>query len=127
LDEVATYAFEFDIIEKFSEFVVTLNFFFDGLTTLPYSLRERVFSSLQENKGNYVFSYEVFRDFDISFPLAEFESDLLSMLSIAHSQFHPNSWTFTKALQILCNQLGFTPASNTFMYLYQLKHDAKVD
>jgi len=55
------------------------------LTTLPYSLSKRVFPISQKNEGNYVIFYEYFRDYYISFPLTDFESDLLLLFSVVPS------------------------------------------
>jgi len=71
--------------------------------------------------------YEYFRDFDISFSLSEFESDLLSIMSVTQSQLHPNGWSFVKAFEIVCEHLYLILTPNMFMYFYLMKHKAKID
>lgn len=43
--------------------------FTDGLIILPYSSNDRVFFRPSEKEDNFIFVYEYFRDFGISFPL----------------------------------------------------------
>lgn len=73
--------------------------------------------------GTYV--YKFFQDFDVSFPLSVFKADVMSTISVAPSQLHPNSWGFTKGFEIMCEHLGLTRTPNMFKYFYHLKHGAK--
>ena len=57
------------------------------------------------------------------FPLSPFECRVLTAMNV--SPF-PNSWAFFKAFQVFCTYLHIRPSFNTFMYFYQIKHNAEV-
>lgn len=60
LDEVAFYAFEFMIVTRVVKLTTTFNFCCDGLTTLPCSLNQKVFSWPGEKEDNFVYIYKYF-------------------------------------------------------------------
>jgi len=46
---------------------------------------------------------------------------MLTLMNIAPSQLHPNSWTFLKCFELLYVHLGFEPSTNVFTHFYQMK------
>jgi len=88
---VTSYASKTISSEKFVNLMVTFKFCPKGITVLPCSLRGRVFSRTGEKKDNFVFIYEFFSDFDISFPLIDFEHVLLFVLFVAPNPLYPDS------------------------------------
>ncbi|QCD83739.1 hypothetical protein DEO72_LG2g4086 [Vigna unguiculata] len=124
---MAFYAFEFVDDTRVVELKDTFKLCPEGLTALPYSLSDRVFSHLDEKDDNFVFVYVYFRDFDISFPIFDFESGLLIVLSVVLRQLHPNSCGFVKSFKIVCTQLDLTRTLGMFILFYQMSHVSKVD
>jgi len=58
-------------------------------------------------------------------PLSSFEKGVLSILNVALSQLHPNSWAFIRGFHILCTHFGVVPTQNTFLYFFEVKKNPK--
>lgn len=76
LDEVASYASEYQSLVKLSELMPTFKFCPEGFIPLPCSKSGRVFSRLSEEYevGNYV--YEFFWEFNVVSPCLNLRSIL---------------------------------------------------
>jgi len=48
----------------------------------------------------------VFERLGLRLPFNDFEKGLLTLLNVAPTQLHTNSWTFVRAFSILCSGLG---------------------
>jgi len=68
----------------------------------------------------YVYKY-MFKTYYMQLPFSNFECSMLTIMDVAPSQLHPNSWAFLRAFQILCHFLHIRSAVNKFMFFYQLK------
>lgn len=40
-----------------------------------------------------------FKELDVTFPLSDFKSLMLTFMDVAPSQLHPNNWAFLKVFQ----------------------------
>jgi len=77
---------------------------------------------LKPDSYDFTYVYEfLFKEYQINFSLSDFEAGMLTIMNIAPSQLHPNSWAFLKCFEILCGHLGFEPLVSVFMYFYQVK------
>lgn len=123
-DKVAFYDSKFVTEARVVDLMSTFKICSDGLNTLPCFANNRVFFRLGEKEDNFVFIYEYFLKFGVSFALSNFKSGLLFALSIVISQFHPNIRGFVKSFEIVCGHLSLTP--HMFMFFYQMKHGTKV-
>jgi len=84
--------------------------------------RMRVCMKPKLDSYNFIYVYEfLFKEYDIVFPLSDFEAGMLTVMNIAPSQLHPNSWDFLKCFELLCEHLGFEPSINVFTYFYQMR------
>ena len=97
-----------------------------GLGTSPCEVSDRIFHRPAKDGEFFVFACEYFRALGVVFPLSQFECEVLSALSVAPSQLHPNSWGFIKAFEIVCRHLVLTPTANVFRSFHQLKHGERV-
>ena len=97
-----------------------------GLEVQPCEVSDRIFHRPAKDGEFFVFACEYFRSLGVVFPLSQFECEVLSALSVAPSQLHPNSWGFIKAFEIVCRHLGLTPTANVFRSFHQLKHGERV-
>ena len=64
----------------------------------------------------------MFKKVKFRFPFTRFERELLTELDIAPAQFHPNSWAFVRAYQIICAHLGHPASVDVFLYLFEAKN-----
>jgi len=62
------------------------------------------------------------KELDVLFLLSPFESRMLTVMNMAPSQLHPNSWAFLKTFQVLYYYLHISMTIKKIMYFYQLKH-----
>jgi len=125
--EVDTYVFEFTKKQKVEDFVATYDICHESMVEFILAkacgTSNRIYMKHQPNSEDFIFVYEYFsKELDITFPLSIFGAQMLTYMNVAPRQLHPNSWTFVKALQILCSQLDIEPTVNKFTYFYQLKH-----
>jgi len=68
----------------------------------------------------YVYDY-LFKEYNVTFPLTDFEAGMLTLMNIAPSQLHPNYWAFVRCFELLCGHLGLVPSISVFTYFYQIK------
>ena len=74
------------------------------------------------NNYDFIYVYEfLFKEYNISFLLTNFEARMLTTMNIAPSQLHPKSWVFFECFEILCCKLNLEPSINVFMYFYKVK------
>jgi len=77
--------------------------------------------------GQFCFFYVTFfKKVLLRLPLSIFEKKLLTELNVAPAQLHPNSWTFIRAFNILCSQLGISPPVEVFLYFFEAKHTSSM-
>jgi len=75
----------------------------------------------------YVYEYFFLKDFDITFPLSNFDAQILTMMNVALTQLHLNNWAFLKAFQILYGFLLIEPTIKyVHVFFYELKHEAEI-
>ena len=64
----------------------------------------------------YVYDY-MFKEYDMCFPLSDFETGMLRLMNIVPGQLHPNSWAFIRCFELLVTssildlQSTFSPTS----------------
>jgi len=88
----------------------------------PCRARERIY--MKPSPDNYDFTYVydyLFKEYNVTFPLIDFEAGMLTLINIAPSQLHPNSWAFVRCFKLLCGHLGLVPSISVFTYFYQMK------
>ena len=95
--------------------------------TRPCRAHEQVYMKPRLNSHGFIYVYDyLFKEYNITFPLTDFEAGMLNLMNIAPSQLHPNSWAFLRCFELLCDQLGLVPSVNTFTYFYQMKFEKPV-
>jgi len=88
----------------------------------PCKADERVYMKLKLDNYDFTYAYEfLFKEYDISFPLTDFEASILTTVNTTPSPLYPNSWAFLKCFEILCGHLSLEPSKNVFMSFYQVK------
>jgi len=93
----------------------------DYAVARPCREDERLYMKPRPDSYDFTYVYDfLFKEYDITFPLTDFEAGMLTLM-IAPSQLHPNSWTFLKCFELLCEHLGFEPSTNVFTHFYQIK------
>ena len=86
----------------------------------PCAKGEPVCADDQANDGElFFFLYSiVFKRIKLHLPLTGFERALLTEISVAPAQLHPNSWDFMRAFTILCNHFGHPPPPSIDVFLH---------
>jgi len=125
-DEVAKHDFEYNIRGKVTNFVSVFDIYdelvVDYVVARSCKADERVYMKPRLDRYDFVYVYEyLFKEYDITFPLTNFEAGMLSVMNIALSQLYLNSWAFLKCFELLCRHLGFKPSINFFTHFYQMK------
>jgi len=93
----------------------------------PCRTRERMYMRPGPNSYDFIYVYDyMFKEYDMRFPLTNFEVSMLRLMNIAPSQLHPNSWAFIKCFKLLCDQLGLQSSINIFTHFYQMKFGKRV-
>lgn len=88
----------------------------------PCKAYKRVYMKSKLDSYDYNYVYEIlFKEYDITFPLSDFETGMLTMMNIVPSQLHPKTWAFLKCFELLCRHLGFELSINIFTHFYQIK------
>ncbi|KAK7332477.1 hypothetical protein VNO80_29229 [Phaseolus coccineus] len=93
----------------------------------PSTVNEPVCADDRCNDGEpfFFFYATIFKRVKVRLPFTGFERALLTELNVAPAQLHPNSWAFIRAFSILCNNLGFTPSVDVFLYFFEAKSPGK--
>ena len=69
----------------------------------PCGAHERVYMKPRLNSNDFVYVYDyLFKEYNITSPLIDFETGMLNLMNIAPSQLHPNSWAFLLCFELLC-------------------------
>nr|KYP72487.1 hypothetical protein KK1_005076 [Cajanus cajan] len=82
---------------------------------------ERVYMGSSSDPPHFYVYQCLFRDLGVCLPFTQFECDFLNFINSAPCQFHPNSWGFLRAFQVLCSALGIEVSLTVFLHFYQLK------
>lgn len=79
------------------EYISCVDFVVDHVVARPCKAHERVYMKPKPDGYDFIYVYEYsFKEYDITFPLTDFEAGMLTLMNIAPSQLHPNSWAFLK-------------------------------
>ncbi|RDX88960.1 hypothetical protein CR513_29371, partial [Mucuna pruriens] len=62
----------------------------------------------------------------VKLPFTHFERAVLQALNVAPTQLHPNSRTFVRAFELLCEDLGKAPTLGVFFWFFTVKKTDKV-
>jgi len=77
-------------------------------------------------KKPFFFTYStIFKRLKLRLPFTGFERALLTEVSVAPAQLHPNNWAFVRAFSILYNHFGHTPSMDVFLYFFEAKNPGK--
>jgi len=130
-NSVDRHASEHDTRNKVDQFVFVYPSCEDSIVehalARPYKAHERVYMKPRLDSHDFVYVYDyLFKEYNITFSLTDFEADMLNLMNIAPSQLHPNKWAFLRCFELLCDQLGFAPSVNVFIYFYQMKFEKLV-
>jgi len=128
---VDRHASKFDTRTKVDQFVSVYPSCEDSVAehalARPCRAHERVYMKPRLNSHDFIYVYDyLFKEYNITFPLTDFEAGMLNLMNIAPSQLHPNSWAFLRCFELLCDQLGLAPSVNAFIYFYQMKFEKLV-
>jgi len=123
---VDRHAFEFDTRNKVDQFVSVYPSCEDSIVehalARPCKAHKRVYMKPRLNSHDFVYVYDyLFKEYNITFPLTNFEAGMLNLMNIAPSQLHPNIWAFLQCFELLRDQLGLVPSVNAFTYFNQMK------
>jgi len=123
---VDNHASIFDTRDKLDQFVYVYpdceDSVLDYAVAKPCRARERVYMKPRADSYDFSYVYEfMFKEYSMTFPLTDFEAKMLSLMNIAPSQLHPNSWAFLRCFELVCGHLGFEPSFSVFTYFYQMK------
>ena len=91
-EDAKKYASSFRTEAKVHAFLASFALCPPGVEAVPCSASDRIYHRPREGEEEYVFVCDYFRQFRVAFPLSVFECELFSVLSVAPSQLHPNSW-----------------------------------
>jgi len=121
----------FDTRDKLDQFVSVYPILEDSVldyaVAKPCRSWERVYMKPRTDDYDFSYVYEyMFKEYSMTFPLTDFEAGMLSLMNIAPSQLHPNSWAFLRCFELVCSHLGFEPSLSVFTYFYQMKIDKLV-
>jgi len=61
----------------------------------------------------------------VRLPFSRFERELVTEISVAPAQLHPNSWAFIKAFGILWGYFGQPPSVDIFLHFFEVKKQGK--
>jgi len=105
--EVAKHASKYNTKEKVNNFTSFYDVCDDSVveysTTRSCRADERVYMKPKPDSYDFIYVYEyVFMEYGITFPLTNFETRMLTIMNIAPSQLHPNSWAFLKCFELVC-------------------------
>jgi hypothetical protein len=81
-------------------------------------------TTMNINEPHFFYMYaSLIHQFNLFFPLTEFEGSMLRVLNVALVQLHPNSWAFIKAFELVCLGLEIdSPSVVVFFSFYQIKN-----
>ncbi|GAU48770.1 hypothetical protein TSUD_406130 [Trifolium subterraneum] len=83
---------------------------------------DELITTVNREEPHYFYMYaNVIQTLNLWFPLTYFEDTILRLLNVAPSQFHPNSWAFVKAYELLCYALDLEPSLGVFLSFYHVK------
>lgn len=123
--EVAQNISRYNTMEKVDDFITIIMFVMNrSQLTLWLDPAQRTRECMKPKPNSYDFThvYEfLFKEYDISFPLTDFEAGILMTMDIAPSQLHPRSLAYLKCFEIFCSHLDLEPSINVFTYFYQVK------
>jgi len=74
-----------------------------------------MYPTIDADDCTYVYEY-MLKTYYMQLPFSTFECDMLTIMNVAPSQLHPNSWPFLE-LSKFC-----VTSSIKFMFFYQLKY-----
>jgi len=72
---------------------------------------------------DYVFPmYEVvFKDMGFRLPFSDFQREVLRWTKLSPSQIHPNSYTFMRAFELVCQYLRFSASNDVFFTIFTVQ------
>lgn len=72
-----------------------------------------------DGKNHTYFFENIFSDLKYRLPLSDITCSVLTLLNVAPTQLHCNSWAYVKAFEFLYQTLGIEPTSNRFFYFFE--------
>jgi len=123
VDKNASVFYTKDKLDQFeSVYPVCEDSVLDYAMAKPFRAWERVYMKPRADSYDFSYVYEfMFKEYSMTFPLTDFEVGMLSLMNIAPSELHPNSWAFLRCFKLVCSHLGFEPSLSVFIYFYQMK------
>lgn len=123
LGEVARHAIEFNTKEKVEAFYSIYAVYDESVAQYDMArlckASKKVYMKPKPDSYDFTYVYDfLFKEYGITFPLTEFEAGMLTLMNIAPSQLHPNSWAFLKCFELLCRHLDFEPSTNVYIHFY---------
>lgn len=81
-----------------------------------------VMSVTSDPHSPYFYFYLHFvKDMGVLFAIPPVSMDILRVLNVVPSQLFPNSWAYTKAFEMVCDDQVITPTVGVFFSLYTTK------
>lgn len=78
------------------------------------------FGQQDVNGKNHTYFFEnIFADLYCTLPLSDFTCAVLTLLNVAPTQLHCNSWAYIRAFELLCITLRIEPTPNKFFYFFE--------
>jgi len=112
--KVVKHTTEYNTRKKVDAFVfvytVCDEFVADYVVARPCRANERVYMKPRPDSYDFTYVYEyLFKEYNITFQLTDFEAGMLNVMNIPPSQLHPNSLTFLKCFDLVLGIWALIP------------------